>query len=161
MSKSKIELGDIFEMLTPSGKYIYMQCVELPIDTKNELELVKIFYKVHDERTFDLDYIMGGGYFFNRFGVKAACRRKILEKVGNVKMPENFEAPKYYRTTNITDDAWQIIDAKTWKRETVVELSDEQKKLSPWGMLNDTLIIELLERGWTVENWTLNNMFIE
>lgn len=157
MKTKKIELGDIFEMLTSNGKKIYLQCVELPVDIKNDVEMVKIFYNLYDERPSDLSSIVEGDYFFNRFVVKAANRKKIIEKIGNVVLPENFETPKYYRTTNLADDAWQIVDAKTLKRETVTDLSEEQKKLSPWGMMNDTLIIELLERGWKLENWTLDN----
>lgn len=161
MQTKIIKLGDIFELQTKKGNKIYLQCVELPIDTKNEVELVKIFYNLYNERPTDLNIIVKGDYFFNRFVLKAAYRKKIIDKIGNVALTENFEVPKYYRTTNFTDDAWQIIDAKTLKRETVIDLSDEQKKLSPWSMMNDTLIIELLERGWTLENWELDNMFIE
>lgn len=161
MKSKKIELGDIFELQTEKGEKIYFQCIEIPTDTRNEVELIKIFYDLWAEPPVDLNSIIRGDYFFTRFPLKAALRRKIVTKIGNYTLSENFEVPEYYRTTNFTEDAWQIVDAKTLKRETVVELSEEQKKLSPWGGMNDTLIIELLERGWKLENWTLHNMFLE
>lgn len=54
-------------------------------------------------------------------------------------------------------EVYRYLNFKTWKHETVVDLSEEQKKLSPWGLMNDTLIIELLKTGWRLENLTLDN----
>lgn len=159
MKKQKIELGDLFEMLTPKGGKIYIQCVELPIDSNNDVELVKIFYNILTNRPNNVNSILESNFFFNRFPIKAAIRKKVIEKVGNISLPKDFKAPEYFRTENSFGDGWQIVNAKNLKRETTLILSEEQKKLSPWGMMNDTLIIELLEKGWTVENWTLNNMF--
>ena len=157
---NKAEIGDIFELQTKNGNKIYFQCVEIPENPKNEVELIKVFYDLYSETPSEIISIAQGKYFFNRFPLKTALRRKIISKIGSSKLPENFEIPKYYRTTNLTNDAWQIIDAKTWKRETIIDLTEEQKKLSPWGGMNDTLIVELLERGWNLENWTLDNMFL-
>ncbi len=159
MQNKKIELGDIFEMQTPKGMKIYIQCVEIPKDIKNELELVKIFYKLYEATPEEITSIIEEEFFFNRFPLKAAYRKKIVEKVGNSSLPPNFKAPLYYRTENDFGNGWQIVNAKTWKRETVLELSEEQKQLSPWGGMNDTLIIELLEKGWRLENWTTGNRF--
>jgi hypothetical protein len=155
----KIEIGDVFELQTKKGNKIYFQCVQIPEDTRNEVELIKVFYNLYSETPSEIASIVQGEYFFNRFPLKIALRRKIVTKVGNSALPENFETPFQYRTINLKGDAWQIVDAKTWNRETVIELSEEQKKISPWGGMNDTLIIELLEKGWRLENWTLNNMF--
>lgn len=147
-------------MLTPKGMMVYLQCVEIPKDIKNEVELVKVFYKLYEVTPVDITSIIEEDFFFNRFPLKAAYRRKIVEKIGNSPLP-NFKAPLYYRTENDFGKGWQIVNAKTWKREIVLELSEEQKQLSPWGGMNDTLIIELLEKGWRLENWTLENRFSE
>ncbi len=72
-----------------------------------------------------------------------------------------MQLPLFYRTENPFGDGWQIVNSKTLQRETFNELSDDQKKMSPWGMMNDTLIIELLERDWKLENWGTGNMFCE
>lgn len=156
---NKIELGDIFELITEKRKKIYLQCVEIPVDTKNEIELIKVFYDLWDDTPKDLNSIISGDYFFCRFPLKAALRKKIIVKLGKSVLPENFTPPEFYRTINFTGDCWQIVDSKTLKRRTVTILSSEEKSLSPWGMMNDTLIIDLLERGWRLETWTLDNMF--
>jgi len=153
MEKNKIELGDVFEIKTESGNKIYIQCVEIPEDVVNEIELLKIFYDLHQVRPDDISSIINGGFFYNRFALKAAVKKKIVTKVGNIQLPNDFESPLYYRTENDFGEGWQIVNAKTWYRETVLTLSDDQKKLSPWGSMNDTLIIELLENGWKLENW--------
>jgi hypothetical protein len=153
MEKNKIELGDIFEMKTENGNKIYIQCVEIPEDVINEVELLKIFYELHQVQPEDISSIIDGGFFYNRFALKAAVKKKIVTKVGNIQLSNDFESPLYYRTENVFGEGWQIVNAKTWHRETVLTLSDDQKKLSPWGSMNDTLIIELLESGWKLENW--------
>jgi hypothetical protein len=159
MDKKKVELGDVFEMRTQKGNIIYIQCVEIPKDIRNEVELIKVFYDLHQSRPSEINSITDGGFFYNRFPLKAALRKKIVEKIGNSELPNDFESPLYYRTENVFGQGWQIVNAKTLFRDTLSILSDEQKKLSPWGSMNDTLIIELLESGWTLENWTLENRF--
>lgn len=153
MDKKKIELGDVFEMKTDKGNNIYIQCVEIPDDIRNEVELIKIFYDLHQNQPSEINSIIDGDFFYNRFPLKAALRKKIVTKIGNSPLSNDFESPKYYRTENDFGEGWQIVNAKTWYRDTVSTLSDEQKKLSPWGSMNDTLIIERLESGWRLENW--------
>lgn len=140
-------------MKTDKGNNIYIQCVEIPEDIRNEVELIKIFYDLHQNQPNEINSIINGDFFYNRFSLKAALRRKIVSKIGNSPLSADFESPKYYRTENDFGKGWQIVNAKTWYRDTVSVLSDEQKKLSPWGSMNDTLIIELLESGWKLENW--------
>jgi hypothetical protein len=43
--RSKIELGDIFTLQTKSG-IACLQCVEIPFDVKNEVELIRVFYEL-------------------------------------------------------------------------------------------------------------------
>lgn len=159
--KKQINLGDIFELTTPKGMKIYLQCVEFPTDEKQDVELVKIFYQLYEKKPDELTLITKGDFFYNRFHLKGALRKKIIQKTGNIPLSKDFVPPLFYRTENDFGKGWHIVNAKTWKRETVLELTEEQKKLSPWGMMNDTLIIELLEKGWRLENWTLDNMFTE
>ncbi len=156
-----IELGDLFELETDKGNRIYFQCVQMPTDVRNEVELVKVFYNLYSKTPSDLCSVVEGDFFFNRFPLKTATRKKIIRKIGNCPLPDNFEAPLYYRTENPFGEGWQIINAENLKRETIQELSEKQKKLSPWGSMNDTMIIELLEKGWNLENWTLHNRFPE
>jgi len=152
MQSKEINLGDIFSLETNKGTACF-QCVEIPFDVKNEVELIKVFYKLFDQKLFDLDAVTQNDFFFTRFPLKAALRRKFVKKIGNMTLPEDFASPSFFRTENPFGKGWHIVNSKTLFRETVTELTEDQKKLSPWGIMNDTLIIERLEAGWRLENW--------
>ncbi len=49
---------------------------------------------------------------------------------------------------------WHIIDTHTWQRQLVKNLTPEHKQLSPWGIWNDTLLIENLVNDWDLEKWS-------
>lgn len=102
---------------------------------------------------------MNNDFFYIRFPLKVAHKRKIVLKMFYLPLSVNFELPIYFRTENVFDEGWKIVDLRTLHRKSVTELTNEQKKMSPWGGMNDTKIIELLEKGWRLENWTLENMF--
>lgn len=153
----KIEIGDVFELNTKNGKFIYLQCVNIPQDKLNEIELIKVYYEIYSNKQTDLISVTQKGHFFIRFPLSHALKKKIINKVGNLNLPINFKIPIYFRTENPFGKGWQIINSSTLKRENVMQLSEEQKKLSPFGFMNDTLIIELLEKGWNLDNWDLNN----
>lgn len=60
------------------------------------------------------------------------------------------------RTERFTEnghEGWYIVDTATWKRTKVKELTPEQQSLSPWGIWNDTLLVERIEKGWSLDNW--------
>ena len=158
MAKKKLDLGDIFELKTNKGN-AYIQCVEIP-NNNSRSELIKVFYQLHDEELKELNSIINDDYFYTRFPVRIAAFRKIITKIGNVNLPENFKSPEYYRDTNAFGTGWQIVNEKTYFRTNVDELSTEQLKLSPWGGMNDTLIKELLEKGWRLEHWNNENKII-
>lgn len=161
MRTKTINLGDIFELETPNDNKIHLQCVHIPKDLRNEVELIKVFFNLHKKTPNDLSTIIKEDYFFIRFPLKAALKKGIVNQIGNYPLPDGFTIPLFYRTINFSGTAWQIVNSKTLKRETVDVLSEEQKELSPFGGMNDTMIIELLEKGWNLKNWTLNNMFSE
>jgi hypothetical protein len=154
MQSRKIELGDVFTIETEKG-IACLQCVEIPLDIINQIELVKVFYRLQAEHPVNLNEAVRDNFFFIRFPLKAAFRRKIVLRIGNVKLRSDFQSPKFYRTENVFGKGWQIVNSQTWTRENVNELSADQRKLSPWGMMNDTKIIELLDEGWTLDNWKL------
>jgi hypothetical protein len=150
---SKIELGDIFEINTNKGK-AYFQCVKID---KVRGDLINVFNKLYDERPISVENIVKvkDNYLIG-FPVSAAHRRKLVEKVGNVPLPDDFALPKYMRDKHVIRGeflGWHIVDVNTLKRQFVEKLSPEQKQLSPIGIYNDTLLKEMLERGWNLENW--------
>lgn len=153
MSKKLIEVGDIFELRTNRG-YAYMQCLRIPINKRRELELIRVYLKVHPNKETKLSMIQDNDFFYLNFGLQFAYNRKIVEKIGKVSIEPDFTPPRFFRTENMFGEGWQIIDSTNWMRETISDLTSEQMKLSPWGMWNDTLLIERLDEGWNLENWS-------
>ncbi|WP_147416008.1 hypothetical protein [Ulvibacterium marinum] len=151
MTKKKLELGDVFEIETSKGKG-YLQCVKLPKDT-SEVEKVKVFYHLLEQKPKTIKDVISEEFYYVDFPLSAAYKKKIVSFVENVPLPKDFSCPRYYRTEHMFDSGWQIIDSKTWKRESVEVLTAEQKKISPWGIWNDTLLIENLENNWRLESW--------
>lgn len=151
---AKLEIGCVFSIETQNGK-AYFQYV-----LKNEIlgELIRVLPGRFHNDIEDLQGLVNEHEIFMvHFPLKAAARRKLVCFVGHFKLPNNFKCPKFMRSkqTNRVGELikWQIIDYETWEREDVLELSDEQKKLSPWGTWNDTLLIDRLNKGWTPEKW--------
>ncbi len=62
MAIRKIELGDIFELKTSKG-YIYLQCVRIPVDKRQDVELIRVYYNVHQTQTNDISLIQKSFFF--------------------------------------------------------------------------------------------------
>ncbi|NAS14136.1 hypothetical protein [Poritiphilus flavus] len=147
----KINLGDIFKIQTKKG-YAFMQCVH---SDKLEGEIIKVFYKIWDNSEQTIDDILKSDFFLVGFPLKYALKQGIVALVGNSDIGF-FEKPKFMRSPHQIGEeklGWHIIDTATMKRKLVKTLNDEQKKLSPWGIWNDTLLIENLDSGWRLEEW--------
>lgn len=150
----RLKVGDVFEISTPNGN-AFFQYVHNESDTG---QLIKILPGLFSDKPDNIENLVkGDGLFFIYFPLKAAYKQGIVKVLGNEAVPENFSPPKHMRSKMVDKDGnlicWQIVDCKTLQRESVSELSAEQKKLSPWGIWNDTLLIERLSSGWTLDNW--------
>lgn len=150
----RIKVGDVFEIDTPKGR-AYIQYV-----LKNKMigELIRVLPGVYENQPDNLLQIVNAKEeYFVHFPVKAANKQKIINLMGNFGLPKGIDIPKQFRTKKMdkhgTPIGWQIIDYETWQRETVDELLDEHKKISPWGIWNDTLLIERISQGWNLDNW--------
>ena len=155
MALKNVKYGDVFELATTMGM-AYFQCVkETPV---TESEIIRIFPGVYkDVISAKLDELAKQQeIFFVQFPVKYGVRKNVIKFVGNFNVPENTVVPKYYRDKHIVKGefiSWHIIDIQTLKIESVRELSEEHRKLSPAGMWNDTLLAERIAEGWTPEKW--------
>ncbi len=148
----KIKIGDIFEIGTPKGKaylhYIY----------KDDMtgDLVRVLSGLYAERPFEFDKLATEKeQYIISFPISTAKKQNIVDIVGYYPAI-NFKKPKYMRTEhNVRGEflGWHIVNTETWKRELVKSLTDEQRKFSPWGIWNDTLLIENLVKGWSLEKW--------
>lgn len=150
---SKVDLGDIFEIGTEKGK-AYFQCINID---KERCDTIKVFNKLYDVRPLNIEEVTHeSDCYFVGFPLGAAHRRKLVEKVGNLPLSKDFKLPEYTRDKHVIRKeflGWHIVNTSTLKRQFVKELSAAQKQLSPCGVWNDTLLKEMLERGWNLKNW--------
>lgn len=155
MKLPTIKFGDIFEINTKIG-FAYFQCVEESIST--ESELIRILPGTYLNE-LDIDFnelIQKQEVYFIQFPLKYAMKKKIVRKIGNYIVPKTVVVPTSCRSKHLVRGeflGWHIVDRKTLRMQLIKELSEEQLKLSPCGMWNDTLIIERIENGWTLDNW--------
>lgn len=149
---ARIKVGDIFEVVTSSGK-AYLHYIHKDSVTG---ELVRVLKGLYSERptTFEKLAASEERYFIS-FPLSAATKRKIVEPVGYFPAT-SFSKPKLMRTEhNVRGEflGWYLVDTETWQRQLVRTLTPEQKKLSPWGIWNDVLLIENLVNDWSLEKW--------
>jgi hypothetical protein len=148
----KISLGDVFEFETKLGK-VYLHYVSKDED----IELVRVLDGFHDALPLDMDMLVRRPEkFLIHFPIAAALRKGIVNKAGH-----SFEMlgnpPLFMRSVEIIGDeflGWQIVNTSNLQRRLVKELSEEEKRLSPFGVWNDTLLREQLETGWDLEQWS-------
>ena len=148
----KIKVGDIFEINTPKGK-AYLHYIHHDRVTG---ELIRVLNGIYSVRPVNLDQLVASEeQYMVSFPLSAATKKKIVEPVGY--FPDsNFSKPKFMRDKHIIRGeflGWHLVDTETWHRQLVTNLSIEQKKLSPWGSWNDTLLIERIMNDWSLEKW--------
>lgn len=149
---AKIQIGDLFEIKTPKGK-AYLHYIHRDSVTG---ELVRVLQGLHVEKP-DLEQLAAlDERYMISFPLSAAAKRKIVERVGYYSS-ESFSKPKFMRTSFIVREeflGWHLVDTETWQRQLVKDLSHEQRGFSPWGIWNDTLLINRLIDDWSLEKWS-------
>jgi hypothetical protein len=150
---SKIQPGDVFKIETQKGK-AYMQYCCLG---NNGIEFIRVLEGLYSEKPLDVSEIVSSKErYVVQFPVASAKRKKLIFFVGNFPMPKHFAKPRYMRSSHIAGGefvGWHIVDTDTLQRKPVSELSFAERKLSPWGIWNDTILREHLEGGWSLDNW--------
>lgn len=148
----KLKTGDIYRIKTKTG-YGFLQYIDtdgMGIESIRVLEPISESGEILQSQVDIIERWVTG------FPLKVACRRKIVEKVGNFEIPKTFINHKYSRSEhNIRGEfkGWFIIEKANWKRELKQKLAINELKYSPHGIMNDTLIIERLETNWRLEDW--------
>ena len=148
----KLIKGDIFRIKTAIG-FGFLQYIETDDTGIEYVRVLELISKEGEISQLEVDE-------FERwnigFPLKAASRKKIVEKIGTFNVPKSFIKSEYARSEHdVRGDflGWHIIHKPTLKRELKKTLTDKEMKLSPHGIMNDTLIIERLEKNWRLENW--------
>jgi hypothetical protein len=150
---AKIQIGDIFKISTSKGAaylhYVYKD--------PHVAELIRVLPGLFSQTPDDIQKVAESEEkYMLFFPLSAAFRRKMVSYAGHYDLP-NFAKPSYMRTDWFVRGVflgWHIVNTDTWFRTLVKDLTLEQKKLSPWDIWNDTLLIERLEQGWTLDQWT-------
>lgn len=148
-----IKIGDVFEIRTSNGKAF----LQFAANDERIGQLIRVFCETPGDAEFNPDFVFAQKEkFVVFFALRAAVRKHIVEKVGNYWLDSDLYPPKYMRSKHRVRGeslGWHIVNTHTWEREFVKELSDEEKKLSPWGIWNDTLLVERLNEGWSLDSW--------
>ncbi len=155
MKDNRLKLGDIFEIKTNRG-YGYFQCVSTD---KFKGELIKVFNLVFESKIKSVETLFSNvndDDYYIGFPLKYAIKKKVVEYVDNVSLSNDFVLPRYTRSKHIIRGeflGWHIKDNTTNIMTLVKELSKEQLKFSPDGIVNDTYLIDRLDENWKLEDW--------
>jgi hypothetical protein len=101
------------------------------------------------------DLVLKDAIFVSFFPLQAALNRGIFEVVTNCPVPPKaadfplFRAPGWADKTGKVLDWWLWDGQKSWQIGT---LTEEQRELPIKEVINDTLLIERIQDGWTPAN---------
>jgi hypothetical protein len=122
---------------------------------KTGVDLLRVLPGFFESRPFDICLVANQKtVFVTYFPLQAALNKKIFAVVNNCPVPVHggefplFRAPGWRdRSGNVLD--WWLWDGiKSWK---IGELNPGQRKLPIQEVINDTLLLERIEQGWTPE----------
>ncbi|MCB0278327.1 MAG: hypothetical protein KDD94_02415 [Calditrichaeota bacterium] len=149
---ARIKIGDFFEIETPKGK-AYMQYVHKDDSMGFLVKILDGFYQEIPKNLGKL--VTSNERFLIYFPLSAAYNRKIVKLVGHMELGD-FVQPKYMRSMCFIDKdshGWEIVDTQTSKRRFIEKLTKAEKELSPYAIWNDTLLIDRLASGWSLDDW--------
>jgi hypothetical protein len=84
------------------------------------------------------------------FPAAVCMRRRIVEPIGFVQIPESIRQPPLLRSGVPRLDNWVVVDVDG---AVLRKASYEDRFLCPDGIVNDTMLIENLESRWKPEDW--------
>lgn len=148
----KLNKGDTFKIRTKIG-FGFIQYVETD---EEGIEFVRILEPIKENGEISQPEVDQLERWSIGFPLIKATRKKITERVGSFDIPGSYVKSQYARTVHTVRGeflGWHIVNKSTLKRELKKTLNEDDIKLSPYGIMNDTLIIERLEENWRLENW--------
>lgn len=148
----ELNSGDIYSIKTNIG-YGFLQYVETD---EMGIEFIRVLEPINRYEEISQLEVNKTERWNIGFCLKATAKKKIINKIGNFDIPKSFKNPKYARREHVIGDdflGWHIVNKTTLKTEFKKNLTKKDLKLSPHGIMNDTLIIERLENNWRLENW--------
>jgi hypothetical protein len=148
----KLKSGDVFKIKTSIGFGFlqYLETDNLGIEYVRVLEPVSTNGQISQEGVDQIERWNIG------FPLKAAARKKIVVMVGNFEIPKSFVNSEFARSEHkIRGEflGWHIVNRTTLERKLKPYINETDIKLSPHGIMNDTLIVERIEQNWRLEKW--------
>ncbi len=112
----KIKEGEVFAIRTKIG-FGFFQYV-----TTSDLgvELIRVLEPIKEANEVSQDEVNLKERYSVHFVVKAALRKKLIERIGMFTIPSHYQIPSKARTEHkVKGDflGWHIVDQKTLKRE--------------------------------------------
>jgi len=148
---AKLKIGDVVEIKTTKG-LVYAHYTNKDSKWGSLLRVFQRFYDIRPEGLEDV--VKGEPMFITFFPLSAAVKQDIVSIAGNVVVPPEAQAFPIFRNgvpdpvTRKIKVCWLWDGEKEWK---VGELTPALRKLPILEVVNDTLLIERIESGWTSE----------
>jgi hypothetical protein len=148
------KIGDVVEFKTTKG-FAYALYTHRHSAPPKFGDLIRVFAGFHEHRPGPITAIATDNILFTTFfPLGAAVNRRIFEIVGRIDVPAALKPFPVFRNgtphpqTKRVGVWWLWDGSKEWR---VGALTQEQA-YPLLGVLNDTLLIERIEKGWRAEN---------
>ena len=149
---SKVKIGDILEIPTAKG-FAYAQYTHQHSQMGG---LIRVFDPLFESRPSDLSKLVDESVRFSTFlPVRAAVKQGIFKIADHQEVSAQNQLFPLFRGGNADLKTkkvavWWLWDGqKAWK---VGSLTPEQRQLPIREVLNDTMLVKLIEDGWTPAN---------
>jgi hypothetical protein len=148
---TKIAVGDVVEIKTQRGFAYALYTHRDPTFGA----LLRVWNQTHAEPLVDFEHLASQPLSWSAFfPLSAAVKQKVVRVAGSVVVPPDLAAFPLFRAGMPDPGTRRVSNWWLWdgKREWPVgELTSEQRKLPIRQTINDTLLIERIERAWTSE----------
>jgi len=150
----RIKFGDIIEIKTSKG-YGYMQYTHKDSMLGN---LVRVFKGIYIKPLEDLQVLEDKEIQFTTFfPLQTAVNQNIVTVIANKKVRKDLQPFPLLKSMLAQDkETWKAKSWELWDGEKVIglirpPLTQEQINLPISEVINDTLLIERIDSGWTTK----------
>lgn len=153
-AKHKVVLGDVFKINLSNGVG-YFQCVYVGPDRKAHLDIMRALPGVYTGGESISRIIRKKELFFFQHPTDYSVG-KWVEYIGNYPVPFFSRTPQFMRSGERLADGtkyWWIVNLYTLHRKKVPILTSKEKKLSQYGSISISDLVERIETGWKPVNW--------
>jgi hypothetical protein len=149
---TKPRVGDIVEMRTDRGLAYALYTHE----HKSFGSLLRVFRRAFSSRPTEFETLLEEALqFATFFPLAAAVQRGIVSVVGRVRIPAKLKDFPIFRDGVADPKTRKVSNWWLWNGErewSIGTLTEEQKKYPIREIVNDTLLKERIESGWTSED---------